>query len=150
MQRHVLFEFAVVTALAAAAAAASGAQLAIDWFSIDAGGATTITGGGFSMSVTVGQPDIGRLNGGGIEYVGGFRAVHLAALRSKVVGDLTCDGALDAEDIDPFFLALGNPAIYMAQYPGCNINRADVNEDKAVDAEDIDPFFACLGAGGCP
>ena len=34
------------------------------------------------------------------------------------VGDLNCDGAINAFDIDPFVLALGDPAGYAARVPG--------------------------------
>ena len=65
-------------------------------------------------------------------------------------GDLNCDGDLNGADIDPFFLALGNPELYALVYPGCDILRGDINGDGALNGADIDGFFACLGAGGCP
>ena len=65
-------------------------------------------------------------------------------------GDLNCDGAINGADIDPFFLALGDPAAYMAQFPNCNILNGDMNLDGRVNGADIDPFFVCLGGGGCP
>ncbi len=61
------------------------------------------------------------------------------------LGDLNCDGALDGADIDPFFLALSDPAAWQAAFPDCNILNGDVNRDGAVDAGDIDAFFALLG-----
>ncbi|MCH7592512.1 MAG: hypothetical protein IH989_07020 [Planctomycetes bacterium] len=64
-------------------------------------------------------------------------------------GDLNCDGAFNGADIDPFFLALGDPAAYAAQFPNCNILNGDMNGDGRLDGADIDPFFACLG-GNCP
>ena len=65
-------------------------------------------------------------------------------------GDLNCDGALNGADIDPFFLALGDPHAYAYAYPGCEASNADMNSDGLVNGADIDPFFACLAAGGCP
>jgi hypothetical protein len=62
----------------------------------------------------------------------------------RTLGDLNCDGALDAFDIDPFVLALTDPAAYEEQFPECRLARADVNGDGAVDAFDIDPFVARL------
>ena len=64
-------------------------------------------------------------------------------------GDLNCDGAFNGADIDPFFLALGDPAAYAAQFPSCDIMNGDMNCDGAVNGADIDPFFTCLGQGGC-
>ncbi|MCH8805342.1 MAG: hypothetical protein IH986_04570 [Planctomycetes bacterium] len=65
-------------------------------------------------------------------------------------GDLNCDGAFNGADIDPFFLALGDPAAYTARFPNCDILLGDMNGDGAVNGDDIDPFFACLGGGACP
>ena len=65
-------------------------------------------------------------------------------------GDLNCDGAVDGADIDPFFLALGDPAGYALQFPNCDLMLGDMNGDGAVNGADIDVFFECLGSGGCP
>ena len=65
-------------------------------------------------------------------------------------GDMNCDGAFNGGDIDPFFLALGDPAAYTAQFPNCDILLGDMNGDGSVNGGDIDPFFACLGGGACP
>src|SRR5688572_30141211 len=51
-------------------------QFAIDWFTIDGGGGTS-TGGVFSVSGTIGQPDAGSLSGGNFTLQGGFWAVTL-------------------------------------------------------------------------
>ncbi len=49
-----------------------GQSFAIDWFTIDGGGAMRSTGGSFEASGTIGQPDAGLMSGGGFELVGGF------------------------------------------------------------------------------
>ena len=64
------------------------------------------------------------------------------------VGDLNCDGAVNVFDIDPFVLALTDPAGYAAAYAECDINNADINSDGAVNVFDIDPFVAVLTGGG--
>lgn len=43
----------------------------IDWFTIDGGGGTS-TGGVYSVSGTIGQPDAGTSSGGTYSLVGGF------------------------------------------------------------------------------
>jgi hypothetical protein len=43
----------------------------IDWFTIDGGGGTS-TGGVYSISGTIGQPDAGHLSGGNFSLDGGF------------------------------------------------------------------------------
>ena len=60
------------------------------------------------------------------------------------MGDLNCDGAVNAFDIDPFVLALTDRAGYAAAYPDCDIMLADCNGDGVVDAFDIDPFVELL------
>ena len=44
---------------------------AIDWFTIDGGGGTS-TGGVYSVSGTIGQPDAGKMSGGSYTIDGGF------------------------------------------------------------------------------
>ncbi len=60
------------------------------------------------------------------------------------LGDLNCDGALDAFDIEAFITALLDPGGYANQYPGCDINRADIDGSGAIDAFDIEPFVTLL------
>ncbi len=50
---------------------AQGQSYAIDWFSIDGGGGTS-TGGVYSVSGTIGQPDAGRMTGASYALDGGF------------------------------------------------------------------------------
>jgi hypothetical protein len=61
-----------------------------------------------------------------------------------VTGDLNCDGAVNAFDIDPFVLALTSPAAYAAAFPACDYMLADIDGDGDVNAFDIDPFVALL------
>ncbi len=70
-----------------------------------------------------------------------------SVLPDLVPGDLNCDGAVNAFDIDPFVLALTAPDAYAATYPDCNILNADVNGDGVVNAFDIDPFVDLLTGG---
>lgn len=62
-------------------------------------------------------------------------------------GDLNCDGAINAFDIDPFVLALTDVAVYATLFPACDYLLADINGDGAVNAFDIDPFVELLTAG---
>ena len=69
---------------------------------------------------------------------------RLKAFSGFTVGDLNCDGSVDFGDINPFVLALTNPAGYQAAYPDCNIDLADINGDGLVDFGDINPFVRLL------
>ena len=63
---------------------------------------------------------------------------------SYCYGDLDCNGNCDFGDINPFVLALSNPAGYHAAFPDCDIYLADLNADGHVDFGDINPFVALL------
>jgi hypothetical protein len=49
----------------------------IDWFSIDGGGGTS-TGGVYSVTGTIGQPDAGHMSGGNYTIDGGFWGIIAA------------------------------------------------------------------------
>jgi len=53
------------------------AQLAIDWSTIDGGGGIS-TGGVFTVTGTIGQPDAGKMSGGNFALDGGFWGVVAA------------------------------------------------------------------------
>jgi hypothetical protein len=59
-------------------------------------------------------------------------------------GDMDCNGWVDFDDINPFVMALSDPAAYAAAYPDCDFNHADCNGDGRVDFDDINPFVALL------
>ena len=60
-------------------------------------------------------------------------------------GDANCDGTLNAFDIDPFVLALTDPAGWEGAYPTCDLLCvSDCNDDGLVNAFDIDPFVLLL------
>ena len=61
----------------ALAASASAQNYSVDWFTIDGGGGTS-TGGVFSVSGTIGQPDAGVMAGGNYSLVGGFWGIVAA------------------------------------------------------------------------
>ncbi len=61
-------------------AMAAHGQYSIDWFTIDGGGGTS-TGGVYSVSGTIGQPDAGTMSGGNFTIQGGFWGI-LAAIQS--------------------------------------------------------------------
>lgn len=83
--------------------------------------------------------------------IGSAGALHCIVMHvpqsRAALGDLNCDGAVNAFDIGPFVLALTNPSGYAAAYPNCNRHRADVNLDGDVNVFDIDAFVARLGGG---
>ena len=62
----------------------------------------------------------------------------------EILGDLNCDGGINEQDINPFVLALVNPAVYQQAYPDCNVVNADCNADGNINSLDIEPFVGLL------
>jgi hypothetical protein len=58
--------------LAGAALASSERSYSLPWWTVDGGGATFSTGGGYSLGGIIGQPDAGLLEGGEYVLAGGF------------------------------------------------------------------------------
>jgi len=77
-----------------------------------------------------------------------FKVVALVCEQPEYdLGDLNCDHAVDGFDIQPFVLAMTDPAQYAGQYPNCNYMLADMNQDGSVDGFDIQPFVNALTGG---
>jgi len=63
--------------LARLASNASAQSYSVDWSTIDGGGGTS-TGGVYSVSGTIGQPDAGKMSGGNFSIDGGFWGIIAA------------------------------------------------------------------------
>jgi hypothetical protein len=70
--RMVLLACTVLLLLAASVLAQTGGGYDLTWSTVDGGGATFSTGGGYTVGGTAGQPDAGLLTGGGYTLGGGF------------------------------------------------------------------------------
>lgn len=62
-------------------------------------------------------------------------------------GDMNCDGVVDLGDVGPFALALVDPAMYAAQYAGCDALNGDATGDSVLNGEDVAGFVAALLGG---
>ena len=82
-----------------------------------------------------------------LDDMAAFMSGEVPDVEPPLPGDLNCDGAVDTFDIDPFMLAVTNPAAFAEEYPTCDIGNGDVNGDGAVDLFDIDPFVSLLIGG---
>jgi hypothetical protein len=112
------------------------AQFAIPWHTIDGGGAMNSTGGLFTVSGTIGQPDAQVapvMSGGGFSVTGGFWS---ATLVCTLPGDTNLDGSLNGSDVQGFVdCLLGS---------GVNCHCNDMDGNGAVDSADISPLVAIL------
>ncbi len=64
--------------------------------------------------------------------------------RAFAFGDLNCDGLVSVGDVNPFILALTDPAGYAAAFPNCEITGADCNNDQQITVSDINCFVGLL------
>jgi hypothetical protein len=74
------FRILIVAAAIFVPALAYSQTYSIDWFTIDGGGGSS-TGGVYSVSGTIGQPDAGHMSGGNFTLDGGFWGI-IAAVQS--------------------------------------------------------------------
>ncbi|MFH1745891.1 MAG: hypothetical protein ABIG44_02490 [Planctomycetota bacterium] len=65
----------------------------------------------------------------------------------ELLGDMNCDGCVNAYDIDGFICALSPDCDYEQLYPHCLRQLADCNGDGAVNSYDIDAFIVLIGSG---
>lgn len=75
--RHALCQTLMGVWLFSWSTAASAQPFAIDWYSMDGGGGVS-SGGSFTVSGTLGQPDGARVTGGGFALEGGFQSAFVA------------------------------------------------------------------------
>ena len=117
-----------------------------DWFTIDSGGTQTSTGGGMTLSATIGQADAGTLTGPGtLEIQGGYWFSGVVYCDSI---DFNNNGSFfDPEDIDAFLSVYGEgPCIPVTATCG----DIDFNNDTSLyDPCDIDSFLLVFSEGPC-
>lgn len=74
MKRVLIFLLVVISlfGLTASSRAQAGAGYDLSWWTIDSGGGQNVTGGAYSLSATIGQPDASAGSGPGYTLSGGF------------------------------------------------------------------------------
>jgi hypothetical protein len=125
------------------------AQPTIPWYTIDGGGGTS-TGGTFTLSGTIGQPDAGVLTGGSFVLRGGFwNGVNAPGLPTCGDIDFNNDGLFpDDTDLIEFLNVLAGGSCSTEPTPGCD--SIDFNGDGLFpDDNDLLDFLILL-AGGTP
>ncbi len=136
--KHTVLCLAVMLALAPVALAQ---DFAIDWYTVDGGGAMFTTGGDFELSGTIGQPDAGAImTGGDFELAGGFWAG--AAEEPFCFGDLDGDNDVDLADLAQLLANYGTPS-------GAVYEDGDLDGDGDVDLTDLAGLLGVYGTT-CP
>lgn len=131
----------IATLLLTATTAAPAGVFDLNWFSIDAGGGSSVSGA-LVLSGTIGQhdvhPDSPSSAGGGYQLTGGFWAMP-APTPPTPCGDFDQDGDIDLSDFAVFSQCFGGALLPPA--PACpNGVDADCDEDGDVDLADFAVF----------
>ncbi|MDX2148748.1 MAG: GC-type dockerin domain-anchored protein [Planctomycetota bacterium] len=114
-------------------APAAFGQLTIDWYTIDGGGVINASGGTFTLSATIGQPDASAFRDGGSFSLGsGF----WAPFETFCPADFNRDGQVDFFDYLDFAAAFS-----------IEDSSADFNDDGQVDFFDYLDFAAAFDSG---
>jgi len=80
--------------------------------------------------------------------IDGGTAVELVFGTGAIIGDMDGSGAVNANDITPFVMALTDLAAYETTYPGIDSAAVgDINQDGYFDNNDITPFVNLLAGG---
>lgn len=113
---------------------AAGGDFELPWSTLDCGGGT-MSGGAWTASVTIGQPDAGEMSGGGFDVTGGFWTDE---------GAIACPGDLDGSGD----IAFGDILAVLSAWGPCDACPEDIDGSGAVDFGDL---LFLLGAwGACP
>lgn len=151
IERALIGLLAVWLVTTAPAVGQSGDEYELSWSTIDGGGGV-ISGGPYTMAVTIAQPDAGYQAGGEFELFGGFwpGAIPYAytcwdagQCAGQPSGDVTCDGSINLADIFALRASYANSKGEPA-YNCC----ADFNHDDTVNLADLFVFKAGFGTDG--
>jgi len=135
-----------VAVLLGVAAIAFG-QYAVDWQTIDGGGAMSSTGGTFALAGTIGQPDARNhpqaMSGGSYKLTGGFWVIpECPAIPADYDGD--CD--VDQADYQVFEICASGPGYAFAG----DCSDRDFDTDGDIDQADFAVFQRCYSGPDVP
>jgi len=134
---HALAKLSLTLAVAVATTAAPADDFSLDWHTLDGGGAMNMTGGNFTLSGTVGQPDAGGpLTSGDFELVGGFWAGAVAD--PFCFGDLDENGEVDLNDLATLLGRYGTTS-------GMTYADGDLDDDGDIDLDDLAYLLGLYG-----
>ena len=118
--------------LLAAMADGLAQSYSIDWYTIDGGGGTS-TGGVYSVSGTIGQPDAGVMSGGNYSLVGGFWSI-VSAIQT-----------VNAPLLSVFYTSTNTVVVYWTLPDTGWVLQADPNVANAAGWSDVAGAFGSDG-----
>jgi len=139
-----------IVLIACAVAVVTAAEFDLSWWTVDGGGATRMTGGSFTLSGTIGQPDAtpAAMTGGNYALIGGFWPGFLPGCTSFARVDFDRDCDVDPADYSVFESCFSAPTVAHKGTPSCQ--TADLDADKDVDQADFGIFQRCYSGAGIP
>ena len=116
------------------------------WNTLDGGGFMGSTGGGYSLSGTIGQPDAAPLlmTGGSYALSGGFWQGPGPACVSFAPADFDKDCDVDSDDLAAFVACVSGPTAP----PTTACQAKDLDHDNDVDQADFGIFQRCYSGTG--
>ena len=81
----------------------------LDWWTVDGGGATSGTGGSYSLGGSIGQPDAGTSSGGIYTLVGGFWSGDLDSTPPSVTSNVRADANPNSAAAVRFIITFSEP-----------------------------------------
>lgn len=84
-------------------------------------------------------------------FLGPLGSANIGIAQAQIfldLGDMNRDTLIDLADVEPFTLALTNPASYYTMYGVNAQNIGDTDSDGDCDVDDIDDFAQILGISG--
>ena len=128
-------------------AAAYAQPYSINWYTIDGGGGTS-TGGAYTLSGTIGQPDAGTMTGGVYTLAGGFWAGIGSSIPTGCIADCASDsadvvrnpnGSVGPEDLEAFVNGFISENVAIADVASDSADTA-FNPNGSVGPEDLEAF----------
>ena len=103
----------------------------LSWWTINGGGDTS-TGGNYSLSGTLGQPEVEVLSGGSYTLYGGFWGGIAEGLPPGLCGDANVDTVVNTLDA----VQVLRRAVNLASFTPQQEKNADTNKDNAINVLD--------------
>ncbi len=122
----------------------SPAAYDLSWWTVDGGGSTSTTGGGYNLAGSIGQPDVGMSSADSYSLIGGFwpGVVERGEAPPCAIYDLNHDGFIDLDDI--------NLVLYNSIFTGTLYDPIyDLIPDGVVDIADVFEVAVHFGES-CP
>ena len=126
---------------------AAAANYAIDWYSMNGGGAIDVSSASYKMGLSVGQSVAGEASSTNYKASLGFWYGTGGGCSCPSQGDVNPDLVVDVFDVIQEIAIAFSGGTDITD-PGCPTSRGDVNNDTVVDVFDVIQIIAVAFSGG--